>query len=203
MFKGGGSLVRPKRGCDLGTMGGKTLAFKRSIEIISCDWEASLGACVQVLCAQKNAPFCVCVSKPAKEMSAVKLWAKHPAKLSLTLLGCFQGRPKHNQNHNIFHMFHLMSHQIGNWWRIRWKIFGFSLCSTALKGHLIWQHKHLMCSKKGVVYKLHARCLIICTHGEFIYRSVFLLNLKAFSVETLQKEGKVESQISGHEAVRK
>ena len=47
-----------------------------------------------------------------------------------------------------------------------------------------------MYSKKGVVYKLHAGWFINRTPGEFII-GVFLLNLKVFSLEILQKEGKV------------
>ena len=47
-----------------------------------------------------------------------------------------------------------------------------------------------MYSKKGVVYKLHAGWFINRTPGEFIHCGL-LLNLKVFSVKTLQKEGKV------------
>ena len=40
---------------------GKTLAFKKRMAITSCDLEVSLGAraCIQVLCVQKTAAFCV------------------------------------------------------------------------------------------------------------------------------------------------
>ena len=46
----------------------KRLAFKKLIAIIFCNLKTSLGAraCVQVLCVQKNAAFCVCVLKPTK-----------------------------------------------------------------------------------------------------------------------------------------
>ena len=46
----------------------KTLAFKKRIAMVFCDLKTSLGAraCVQVLCVQKNAAFCVCVLKPTK-----------------------------------------------------------------------------------------------------------------------------------------
>ena len=53
---------------------------------------------------------------------------------------------------------------------------------------ILWQCKNLIYSK-GVVYKLHAGWLINRTPGEFINRC-FLLNLKDFSVEILQKEGR-------------
>ena len=47
-----------------------------------------------------------------------------------------------------------------------------------------------MFSKKGVVYKLHAGWFIDRPPGEFINWGL-LLNLKVFTVEILQKEGKV------------
>ena len=49
--------------------------------------------------------------------------------------------------------------------------------------------QNLMHSNKGVVYKLHARWFINRTPVEFINRGP-LFNLKVFSVEILQKEGK-------------
>ena len=47
-----------------------------------------------------------------------------------------------------------------------------------------------MYSKKGAVEKLHAGRLKNRTPGKFTI-GVFLLNLKVFSVEILQKEGQV------------
>ena len=49
-----------------------------------------------------------------------------------------------------------------------------------------------MYSKKGVVYKLHTGWFINRTPGEFINQGLFIINLKVFSVEILQKEGKVQ-----------
>ena len=57
-----------------------------------------------------------------------------------------------------------------------------------------------MYSKKVVIYKLHAGWFINCSPGS-LSTGVFLLNLKVFSVEILQKEGKIEYKISGRQAV--
>ena len=48
-----------------------------------------------------------------------------------------------------------------------------------------------MYSKKWVVYKLHAGWFINRTAGS-LQTEVFLLNLKLFSVDILQKEGKFQ-----------
>ena len=50
-----------------------------------------------------------------------------------------------------------------------------------------------MYCKKGVVYKLHAGWFINRTPGGFINCGL-LLNLKVFSVEILQKEGKFDTK---------
>ena len=54
---------------------GKTLTFKKRMAIISRVLEASHGAraCVQVLCVQKNAAFCVCVLKPTELLGLASL----------------------------------------------------------------------------------------------------------------------------------
>ena len=74
----------------------KTLAFKKSIAIISCVLEASLGAraCVQVLCVQKTRRFAVAFSSPLRLSSQGN--PDLPFLGVLIFLGLFssQGNPK-------------------------------------------------------------------------------------------------------------
>ena len=59
-------MESPKRGCDLGDLRSKTLAFKKRIAIVFCDLKTSLGAraCVQVLCVQKTRRFAFAFLSP-------------------------------------------------------------------------------------------------------------------------------------------
>ena len=64
-------MESPKKRLRFRDLRSKTLAFKKRNAIAFCDLKTSLGAraCVQVLCVQKNAAFCVCVlSGPNRAM---------------------------------------------------------------------------------------------------------------------------------------